>query len=562
MRGELVALDLETTGLDPRSDSIIEIGAVRLRDGEIIDSYSQLIDPGFPIPPGVTHITGIRTDDVIGQPRIASVLPALRRFVRDSPLVGHNIGFDAAFLARQGVFEANARIDTYEMASVLLPRAPRYNLHSLLTEEMKGDMDDAHRALSDAKAAARLYWGLWLKALDLPYRTLREIVEAAQGLNWSATPVFAAALNEKNVRGEHDPGDDEDIVESLFEPLTDEGRPLRPGDTVQHLDEDAVLHLIDDGGALDRAIPGYERRSQQMDMMRAVVQAFNSAQQVMIEAGTGTGKSIAYLIPAILWSALNEERVVISTHAINLQEQLIYKDLPALASALDIPFRVALLKGRSNYLCPRRLAAVRRRRPTSVEELRTLAKILVWLLESSTGDKGEISLRGPVENITWQRLSAEDEGCMLDRCRAVMEGACPFYKARRRAEAAHLLIVNHALLLSDATTDNRVLPEYRHLIIDEAHHLEDAVTDGLSFRLDEAVLRRRLADLGGPNRGLLGALLASADEHAPEKEVSKLRRYISTISEATSVMELHIGSLFGAVRTFLDDVIHPRGGSD
>src|SRR5690606_41383905 len=138
---------------------------------------------------------------------------------------------------------------------------------------------------------------------------------------------------------------------------------------------------------------------------------------------------------------------------------------------------------------------------------RTLAKILVWPLESTTGDKGEISLRGPVENTVWQRLSAEDEGCTLNRCQAAMAGACPFYKARKAAESAHLLVVNHALLLSDAASDNRVLPEYTSLVIDEGYHLEDAVTNSFSFRLDEATLRRRLAGLGGPTSGLLGDVM-------------------------------------------------------
>ena len=171
--------------------------------------------------------------------------------------------------------------------------------------------------------------------------------------------------------------------------------------------------------------------------------------------------------------------------------------------------RAAVVKGRSNYLCPRRLATLRRRRPTSVGELRVLAKILVWLLESDSGDKGEISLRGFEENVVWSRLSAEDEGCTLDRCGDQMHGACPFYKARRDAEAAHILIVNHALLLADVQIGNRVLPDYRYLIIDEAHHLEDATTNGLSFQLNQITLLRQLADLGDSRRGLLGDVIRS-----------------------------------------------------
>src|SRR5690606_27604749 len=122
-------------------------------------------------------------------------------------------------------------------------------------------------------------------------------------------------------------------------------------------------------------------------------------------------------------------------------------------------------------------------------------------LESDTGDRGEISLRGTEENLTWQRLSAEDEGCSLDRCRSIMGGTCPFYKARRAVDAARVLVVNHALLITDALMESRVLPDYRYLVIDEAHHLEDATTSGLSFRLDAATLRRRLADLGSARRG-------------------------------------------------------------
>jgi len=551
MRGELVAIDLETTGLDPLNDAIIEIGAVRMVDGEIVDELSQLIDPGFPIPPYITHLTGITTDDVSGQPPIERVLPGFKHFVGDAPVIGHYIKFDAEFLARHGALRSHLLIDTYDLAAVLLPRAPRYNLTSLTTESGI-DLEHAHRALDDAKAAALLYWDLWLRALQLPYETLQEIVTAAQGLNWQAEPVFRAALAEVRPPLQAKPQDLSG--RALFGPPPKDDKPLRPNDHLNQLSTDEVTAIIDEGGALSQAIPNFDRRPQQIEMARAVTDAFNRGQHILIEAGTGTGKSIAYLVPAILWAVTNNQRVVISTNTINLQEQLINKDLPILQQALNTPFRAAVLKGRSNYLCPRRLAAIRRRKPTSVDELRTLAKILVWLLESQTGDRGEISLRGPIENITWQRLSAEDEGCLLDRCRSIMGGVCPFYKARKAAESAHLLVVNHALLLSDAASDNRVLPEYTSLVIDEGHHLEDAVTNSFSFRLDEATLRRRLADLGGPTSGLLGDVMRSAQAAAPEKEIKKLSRGVSAISDATKLMDHHIGSLFAGFQSVVDSL--------
>ncbi|MBZ0298842.1 MAG: DEAD/DEAH box helicase [Anaerolineae bacterium] len=551
MRGELVAIDLETTGLDPLHDSIIEIGAVRFKDGQVVDELSQLIDPGFPIPATITHITGITTEHITGQPSIDRVLPVVKQFVGDAPVIGHTINFDAAFMAQQGALKTNPLIDTYDLAAVLLPRTPRYNLTSL-TAEVGISLENAHRALDDARATGLLYWQLWQRALKLPYATLQEIVNAAQGLNWQAEPVFRAALAEMTPPAASRPVDLSG--KDLFGPPPQDEKPLRPNDQIDELDADEVAAFIDDDGALSDSIPGYEKRPQQIAMARAVTRAFNKGDHIFIEAGTGTGKSIAYLVPAAQWATTNNQRVVVSTNTINLQEQLINKDLPLLQKAMKTPFRASVLKGRSNYLCPRRLAAIRRRRPTSIDELRTLAKILVWLLESPTGDRGEISLRGPVENITWQRLSAEDEGCQLDRCRAVMEGTCPFYKARKAAEAAHLLIVNHALLLSDAASDNRVLPEYTSLILDEGHHLEDAVTSGFSFRLDEATLRRRLTELGGPTQGLLGEVLRSAAAAAPDKDVKKLRKGVSAISDATKLMEHHIGSLFTGVQQVVDSL--------
>lgn len=552
MRGELVAIDLETTGLDPNNDAIIEVGAVRIKDGVILGEFSTLVNPNGTIPPHVTHLTGIRPEDVLDAPRIEPVLKQITEFVGSAPLVGHNVNFDANFLARHGILKNNLRIDTYDLASALLPRAPRYNLSSLAAE-IGIDLESAHRALDDARATAKLYWLLWQKALTLPFPTLREIVNAAAGLRWDAFAVFEAALRESS----RQPGDAPDLeisVAEIFTPDEHESKALRPKEFIEAMNIEAVVGLIDDEGQLSHKLPGYEYRPQQVEMTHNIVEAFNNSLHLLIEAGTGTGKSIAYLVPSIIWSTLNNERVVISTNTINLQEQLIDKDIPALQQALDVPFKAAVLKGRNNYLCPRRLIGVRRRRPTSVDELRTLAKILIWLLESNSGDKGEISFRGPVEHNTWQRLSAEDEGCTLDRCRAIMGGSCPFYKARRAAESAHLIVVNHALLLSDAATDNRVLPDYRYLVLDEAHHLEDAITSSMSFRLDEATLRRRLADLGGPNKGLLGDLLKLLEGTIPDKELRKMQAFVERIAEATGVMEVHIGELFKAIRQFLSDI--------
>ncbi|MFN8376215.1 MAG: helicase C-terminal domain-containing protein [Anaerolineae bacterium] len=544
MRGELVAIDLETTGLDATQDAIIEVGAVRLQDGKLTDEFSTLINPGIPIPEFITQLTGIRTEDVRDAPTIDKVLPQLIEFVGDSPLIAHNITLDASFLYRHGILKRNVRIDTFDLASVLLPRAARYTL-SALAEEFGIEIGQAHRALDDAKASALLFNLLWEKARNLPYATLREICDIARDFDmWDSKAVFVAALRE------HGASQEEVVPATIFTPLPTSEARLEPHETPTPINAEEIDALLGENGALSAVIPNYEHRPQQVDMAHAISESFNNSQHLMIEAGTGVGKSLAYLVPAALWAAHNNEQVVISTNTINLQDQLIQKDFPILKEAIKIPVRASVMKGRGNYLCPRRLAAVRRRRPTNVDELRTLAKILVWSLESNTGDKGEISIRGPIEHSTWQRLSAEDEDCTTHHCESLMGGICPFYKARKAADAAHLLVVNHALLISDALTENRVLPDYRYVVIDEGHQLEDAVTYGQNTRLDEAQLIRRMADLGTTNTGLLGDLINSIQGYVSEKEFARVEMFVKGIEEAAALMRVHIENFFKALADF------------
>ena len=552
MHVELVALDLETTGLDPERDSIIEIGAVRMCDGQVIDEYSQLVNPGVPLPREITDITGIRPEQLVGQPPIGEILPEVLRFVANAPVIGHNVNFDMDFLARQGVLRGNLRLDTAELAAVLLPRASRYSLGNLAAETGI-ELRQAHRALDDARATAGLYWTLWQKALQLPVVTLNEIVSAASGLGWSAEPVFRAALDARDLlsspqatRPAHG--------STLFPPLQDSTPLPTPEDVPVALDGEEIRQELRAGGVLARRLNGFRERPQQIEMAQEITQAFNRGEHLMIEAGTGVGKSLAYLLPAARWSQVNSRRVIISTNTINLQEQLLNKDLPLMREALSEPLRSALLKGRSNYLCPRRFTALRRRKPVNEDELRVLCKLLVWLLENDSGDRSEISLRGPGERHVWSRLGAEDLLCSLDRCRSEMKGSCPFFKARRAAESAHLVVVNHALLLADAASDHHVLPHHTSLILDEAQHLEEAVSEAFAFQLDERSLRLQLAELGSANSGALGELLRASQGEVAPTVGQRLREVIDTIGEATSLLQHHAGRLFSACRTFADDI--------
>ncbi len=536
-----VALDLETTGLDPNRDAIIEIGLVRFRGDEILDKWSSLVNPGKLVPASITRLTGITNQDVAHAPRLEELIDPVRRFVGETPLVAHNAAFDLGFLRSAGLSFTQPAIDTFELASIVLPSQPSYSLGALL-EHFGHFLSGAHRALADAQATAQLLASLQEYAATLPLPTLIEINRLAANSRWSLQPIFAAAEQratqtaflKRHERMALAAGD----LGPLLNPAanwTPFGEELTPVEQPEPVDTDLLAAFLEPGGPLAAVFAGYEHRAPQVEMLRAVADAFNNEDHLLIEAGTGTGKSLAYLLPAIAWAVQNRRRVVISTNTINLQDQLVTKDVPDLVHVFDelatthvadLPpallrlaeqgrgVRVALLKGRANYLCLRRLDALRSHDDLSEDELRVVARVLVWLGQTVTGDRGEIFLPGGRDQAVWARLATESGACTPERCAVNQRGRCFFYRNRQQAEAAHLLIVNHALLLSDVAVNNRVLPDYRHLIIDEAHHLEDATTNQLSFQATQEGLERLLADIypeGGQQRS---GVLYEARKHS------------------------------------------------
>jgi ATP-dependent DNA helicase DinG len=504
----IVALDIETTGLDPEKDAVIEVGMVRFSPRRVEAEWSSLINPGRTIPPFITQLTGITDQMVREAPPLRSVLGQIKDFAGDDPILGHNVRFDLSFLRRYALLGLNEAIDTYELAAVLLPSAGRYNLASL-GQILNIPLPANHRALDDARVTRGIYQRLYELALSLPLSLLGEIVQMSEHLEWGGYLALREALRARSKETMSAIQARQAHLGPLFEEPKRHPTPLQPSQAIAPLDVDEVASILEYGGTFAKHFPNFEYRPQQVEMLRAVTQAFSKGQHLLVEAGTGTGKSMAYLIPAALWALHNNCRVVISTNTINLQDQLINKDIPDLAATLGYNLGASILKGRSNYLCPRRLEYLRRRGPSTVDELRVLGKILVWLQETQTGDRGEINLNGPSERDAWMRICAEDEGCSTENCLKHTGGACPFYQARQAAQTAHLLVVNHALLLADIASGNRVLPDYDYLIIDEAHHLEDATTNALSFRVTQADVDRLLRELGGPTGGVLGRMLES-----------------------------------------------------
>jgi len=555
MAKTLVALDLETTGLESGRDAIIEIGAIRFRGDRVEAEFSTLINPGRKVPLHITQLTGITDAMLVKAPPISAVLPELEEFVGEAPVLGHNVSFDLDFLRAKRALRYNDALDTLDLASVLLPTAVRYNLGALAREigvlTPPGTM---HRASVDCRVTMEVYRALVHKAMELPLDLLAEIVQLGEEITWGAGLIFEEALRARAKERVGARKARRGAVGPLFGESGRDERPLQRKAALTPLDVDELAAVLEPGGSFSRHFPNYEHRSEQVEMLRVVARAFSEGRHLMAEAGTGTGKSLAYLIPAAYWATQNNERVIVSTNTINLQDQLIHKDIPDLQATLGVDFRATVLKGRSNYLCPRRLDNLRRHRPKTPEEMRVLAKVLVWLRQmEETGETTELSL-GPNERGAWLRLSAEDEGCTADMCQSKMGGVCPFYRAHRAAEAAHIVIVNHALLLADIAAENRVLPEYRYLVVDEAHHLEAATTDGLSFELSRPDLERQLKDLGGPNAGLLGQILANTRDALPPDAYAALDAEVNNAYDHATTALAITRQFFEAVAAFMEEL--------
>lgn len=547
----IVAVDIETTGLNLDEDVIIEIGAVKFNGRRVEDEWSTLVNPHQPISNFITQLTGITNNMVRNAPTLQDVIGDLIGFVGDVPVVGHNISFDLSFLRRAHALTSNIDIDTYELAAVLMPTASRYNL-SALAQQLGILLPATHRALDDARVTHRVFIELVEKAHDLPIELLAEIVRMGQSLDWQANWPLQQVLRQRAKEPVQAKKARLDAQGPLFEqPIKDEDRRVEGSAGAEPLDVDDVAAVLDLGGKFAKYFDDYEYRPQQVDMLRSVTEALSTSQHLMVEAGTGTGKSFAYLIPAAYWSLKNNTRVVISTNTINLQDQLIKKDIPDLCKALDMPLRAAVLKGRSNYLCPRRLAAMRRRKPENVDEMRVLAKVLVWLLESHTGDRTEINLNGNVERMVWSRLSAEDEGCRLEVCLKRTGGRCPFYRAKMAADNAHILVVNHALLLADTATGNRVLPPYDYLIVDEAHHLESATTNAMSFRVRAVDITRLIRELGGLKTGVLGRFVDLCEDLLKPAQMAALSQLVQKAADLSFRFDNQMNQYYQALDAFL-----------
>ena len=503
----LVAFDLETTGLSPRSDRILEIGAVRYDESmHPIDELQVVVDPQMPIPLAIQRLVGLSDDDVLGGPAPAEAASRLADFCGDAALIAHGGTFDLLFLRALLTESFGSRLifDTLDLARILLPTFESHSL-PILSRRLGIPHERPHRALSDAGATGDLFRVLVGAGRRLPAPTLAEMRRVAS----QAPGPLDAFLNDVLVRPGLEavpPIDHAAVAAPPVVPAASRRAEETPGPASNRATQpppqdqvaadrrsvgETAADLLGPQGPL-AASERYEYREAQVQMAMAIGQTLERKRRLMVEAGTGVGKSLAYLTPLALWASRTGKRAVVATHTVNLQEQLADRDLPAVAALLDNPVSVAVLKGRNHYLSLRRwqrflaTSDVVGREPDLVS-IRFKLKMLVWLATTTSGDRSEVFLAGDEEQL-WRRIASDVTDCLGPACANWPNARCYMVGARRSAADAAIVVTNHALLLAGTERQGQVLGPYEALVIDEAHHLESVATEQLGIAV-------RLADL-------------------------------------------------------------------
>ncbi|EIB3066628.1 ATP-dependent DNA helicase DinG [Enterococcus faecalis] len=479
-------VDLETTGTDPTSDRIIQFGCVLVQDGKIIANFATDVNPNQVVPKQIQSLTGISNTQVQKAPYFEDVAHTIYHYLEDTIFVAHNVHFDYNFLARELVrcgtpLLTIPAIDTVELAQIFLPTEKSFRL-SDLSESLGLSHENPHQADSDAQVTAELLLLIQEKMKSLPLVTMEKIAELSQQtaretsafiqqtyeqmkkqvtpLNPAYQVVSGIALRKKEV-----PLFEETFYQTSTYPKTKKAKEKLFGERFAY-------------------------RAEQSRMMNLVYDHFTegTTKDLFIEAATGTGKTLGYLLP-MSYLATPEKPVIISTVSIVLQNQLVEKDLPLANQICQGKLRGIVIKSHRHYLDLQRFKATLNQPTPQKQYALYQMGVLVWLLETETGDLDELQLTN-LNHLFWKEvthrgldfLSKKDELYEVDFLRHL-------YK---KVAQSNVLIVNHAFLAQESLRKQPLLPESPWLIIDEAHHLPDIASRMASERVNSVILKKQV----------------------------------------------------------------------
>ena len=541
-----VAIDLETTGLDFEKDEIIEVALVRFENGVERESVDYLVKPtSVALRPFIESLTGISNADLENAEPFAAVAQKIYSFIGDLPIVAHNAMFDSKFLkqtfAKVGIpFENHPVWDSLTVSRIVYQNVPNHRLDTLV-QELGIERSRAHRALPDAIACGELF----VMALDKIANSDPWLVEAlakvARGSDWSLL------WKESETASELPAFNLPDV-------------PLEDAPAKDHAPR--VSEFFKEGGLLSTKVENYQPRHNQQDYASVVERNMHKGGLCVLEAPTGSGKSLAYLVSAAC-KAVSGERVVISTATRALQEQLWSKDIPLVASLFDGKLKSAVLKGRENYLCLRKFEEILKAPQNLLlaDERDSFMAIIPWVYATETGDVNECNSFSQGRNrVLWSKLASSAKSCLGEKCPHYNK--CPALAAKRRAMNSNLVLVNHSLFLADMALDFALLPLYEHIVFDEAHRLPQVSRQAFGRTISFFALRNIIKTLV-PSKGHevenRDGLVAELEKHISVEE-TELHASCVNLTEALSETEKALHRFFMKIGKKLAKQKNSRNG--
>ncbi|MBU4241552.1 MAG: DEAD/DEAH box helicase [Actinobacteria bacterium] len=547
---EYSAVDLETTGFDPEQDRIIEVAALRVVGGEITSRCGSLINPGCPIPPFVTRLTGIDDPMVSDSPGIEEFMDELAGFLGNSTVVAYSQleeNFLGSLYPRMGLGRfTNPYVDAMDLAVMLLPSL-RGHRQVDIASIWDIDAGQAHRASDDVRTLVGVFEALLNGLYNMHLPVLRAMVDHAPAQGGGFSILLGRVLEERSGGRRVGPLKIGDIT--LRDRKWEDIPPLEGDRSFETVTADEVTSFFGAEAPLASQFSDYEQRDEQLEMAELVNRGFADGEIMLLEAGTGTGKSLAYLVPGVLWARATGLPVVVSTRTLNLQDQLYTKDLPLLESAMgDGHFRYSVLKGYGNYICLRKLQnLVNGNKKLAKEQLGILGMLLNWVTESETGDVSLLNV-SHLRRLDQQVLANHRE-CPGGRCRFARSGDCFYRRAMYRAKRSHIVVVNHSLLLTGVNVP------FKNAVIDEAHTLEDVATDQfteeVSYRDAHGFLKSLYSPVDGG--GFLGDLPGALESYMEREAEGAVEHCIAEASKAVETCLEDVEKLFLALSEYYRD---------
>ena len=473
-----ISFDLETTGLNPDKDKITEIAACRFINGEFTEEFTSLINPGIPIPKNITALTGITNKMVEDAPSINDALPDFMKFIGSTPLVAQNINFDYNFINKnlQGSNSQFLEIPLYDTLSLARGFIYFYNSFSLgsLCDYYGIKIENAHRASADALCTGKLFVYLLQEALSKPLTLIQRIENLFSNSEVYNSKLFTniikASVRLNSIDGLMSSPVEHNISDNTFE-FTGSSNIAIP---------ESPKEWFAEGGAVSINWSGYEKRSSQTELINDTYEAFSEGQILAAEAGTGLGKSLAYLASGFLAAKQKQTALVVSTYTKNLQNQLFTGDIPKLSKAIDQNLSAVIYKGRYNYICRTRLERLlaNHNHLMKPHEYENLLPLMVWEWETKSGDINECNgFQLNRQKRIWSLVRSERGYCSSKRCKKY--DGCFLGKVRVKVDGADIIIINHSLFANELMRDNSCLPSDFIYVIDEAHHFATVTRDQL-----------------------------------------------------------------------------------